>query len=168
MKEIEIKVKLKIQDDLDEQDILDQLALVVTEGICHEPSIIEFIDAELEEPPKIDVVSLIDDVIANLKEMFADDKYRKGMIDGLKQLKDVIEHDKLPVLFPDLNKLSGETLTQSMRLTKAEKLLADTQNFLNDHKYLFFVPNDEAVLIMIGKIAEYLNADETPGSAPGA
>jgi hypothetical protein len=166
MKEITINVKLKIQEDLDEQDILDHTSHSICQEM-HDLGVVEFIDAELAEPPKIDVVSLINDVIAGLLELQPDgmdDQYTSGAVNGLKQLKDMIEHDKIPVLFPDLNKLSGENLTLSMRLTKAEKLLslAHAAIFTGEHYRL------------AGEIAEFLNdlaterLNATPGSAPSA
>lgn len=185
MKEITINVKLKVRDDLDEQDILDHTSAVICQGM-HGGGIVEFVDAELAETPisidyhkgqanKIFRINLLDiiDAYINIFDDLIDDNKKdkepmaicslKGSISGLIALKEaLIKHDifdMIPAM--TLDKLRGENLVQEMRLDKAVKLLSEAYDavFADSHFRLS------------GEIAEFLNdqatdkLNATPGNA---
>ena len=145
MKEIIINVKMKIQNDLDEQDILDHTSAISCHGM-HGGGIVEFIDAELAETPGsagrqtgIVVIDIIDDLIKVWGELKHDTRnseedaaYCRGAENIMKALKRMLEQYNLAELVPaaEVDQVRGENLTQSMRLDKAGKLLDSALHFL--------------------------------------
>ena len=181
MKEIKIISTLYIRDDLDEQDILDQFAANVKKdmgrsncGVC------EFIDAELQDTESagritgINITDIIDELINRNDERANDpeEKFYKqhyqGAVGGLNALKKLLEERNLAALAPaaELDQLRGENLILAMRLDKAEKLLAKAQSFIRS-EFIDFVdvhgcdPKNEAYLEIIGRIALFLNTDDS-------
>jgi len=159
---LNLVIKLKCDEDLDEQDILDQFAgrhLHASEYQAGNP--IEFIDAEIRETLSdafhANIAAIVDDLNNVYSELLedkrnnAEDKaFYRGALDILKAFKKKLT-DPIESKQYCLDQIHGENVVQGMRLDKAEKLLAKIAAEISGYH------NPERILILIGEIAAFLN-----------
>lgn len=178
MKKIKVELTFEAENGVDRKLLMNQVVNTIRQEYKALPvmwtdAFVQDIDAELQEPPKIDIIAVIDDLLNIHNDMLKDNNsdmqnaYDRGIVYAFDKVKNIIQrHPDSVILRPENHQLRGENLTLSMRLDKAEKLLLEANSILNIFSLLYTSDRiKEDCLMMIGEIAMFLNADETPGNA---